>query len=204
MQNQALLSVFAFAALSFSASAADFTVSNTSSIQFNYTINGKTSPTLTLTRGVTYTFAVSSVSVHPFEIATFAGARYNNGVVNNNISSGTITFTVPQDAPNTLKYICSVHGFGGTINIINPAPPALPEVSIVSISVTTSNVTLTSIGTNGWITVPEFTSNLVNAVWTPVSIFNNTYANGTNTTSFDRLDPICGSNVFLRISNTSP
>jgi hypothetical protein len=201
MQNHSLLSAFALCVTAVTAGATDFTVSNTLT-QFSYTINNQTSPVLTLTRGVTYTFAVSASSSHPFEISTTAGARYNNGVQNNNISSGTITFTVPTDAPDTLRYICSVHFFGNTINIVNPAPPALTNVSILNISLTSSNVTMQSIGTNGWNAVPEFSSNLVNAVWTPVSVFNNIFANGTNTTSFDRLDPICGSNVFVRVRNT--
>ena len=37
-------------------------------------------------------------------------------------------------------------------------------------------------------------------VWSPVPSYTNTFANGTNTTVFERLDPICGPNVFLRIS----
>ena len=32
------------------------------------------------------------------------------GVTNNGAVSGTITFTVPTDAPNTLYYNCEFHG----------------------------------------------------------------------------------------------
>ena len=46
--------------------AADFTVTSPG---FFYAINGaQPNPTLTLVRGQTYTFAVNSSSVHPFEI----------------------------------------------------------------------------------------------------------------------------------------
>jgi hypothetical protein len=41
-------------------------------------------------------------------------------------------------------------------------------------------------------------------VWASVPGFTNTFANGTNVTTFDRLDPICGPNVFLRVSQQPP
>src|SRR5580765_7841793 len=81
--------------------AADFTVTSPG---FFYAINGnQPNPTLTLVRGRTYTFAVNSSSIHPFEILS-------TGVVNNNISQGIITYTVPTIASN-YSYICSIHGF---------------------------------------------------------------------------------------------
>jgi hypothetical protein len=96
--------------------AADFTVTATSA-EFSYTINGTGgSPTLNLVRGRTYTFEVNACSCHPFRIN---GAPAGS-VVNNNIFSGTITFTVPDTAAN-YTYVCSVHLFGGAIN--TSAPP---------------------------------------------------------------------------------
>src|SRR4030095_1360302 len=71
--------------------AADF---NVTSPGFFYDINGNQfNPTLTLVRGRTYTFAVNSSSIHPFEILS-------PGVVNNNISQGTTIYTVPNIGPN--------------------------------------------------------------------------------------------------------
>jgi len=59
---------------------------------------------------------------------------------------------------------------------------------------------MTSTGTNTtWLLIPEYNSNLLNATWASVPTYTNTFANGTNTTVFDRLDPICGPNVFLRL-----
>ncbi len=88
-----------------------------------YTINSSSNPTLTLKRGGTYTFNVSA-SGHPFWIKTAqvtgTNDAYNTGVTNNGTQSGTITFTVPNDAPSTLYYICQIHGtMTGTINIVN-------------------------------------------------------------------------------------
>jgi hypothetical protein len=65
-----------------------------------------------------------------------------------------------------------------------------------------SNVVLTSPGTNGWLAVPEFSSNLHVSNRAVVPNFVNSFIDGTSVTVFNRLDPICGSNVFLRVRNT--
>src|SRR5579872_641391 len=66
------------------AGAVDFTVQSPG---YYYSINGSAAnPTLTLVRGKTYTFQISASSIHPFYIES-------PGVQNNNISSGTITYT---------------------------------------------------------------------------------------------------------------
>ena len=45
---------------------------------------------------------------------------YTTGITNPGIGNGTITFTVPNDAPDTLYYRCSSHGgMGNTINILS-------------------------------------------------------------------------------------
>lgn len=87
-----------------------------------YTINSSSNPTLTLQRGGTYTFDVAA-SGHPFWIKTAqttgTGSAYSTGVTNNGTEIGTVTFTVPNDAPSTLYYICQVHGsMTGVINIV--------------------------------------------------------------------------------------
>src|SRR5215831_20659602 len=65
--------------------AADFTVT-TPGAAYAYTINGMSpNPVLTLTRGKTYTFTISTSSIHPFEITNAPPGS----VLNNNISSGT-------------------------------------------------------------------------------------------------------------------
>jgi hypothetical protein len=89
-----------------------------------YIINSASNPTLTLVRGSTYTFNVNA-SGHPFHIQTVNTAYssadvYTSGVTNSGASVGTITFTVPGGAPNTLYYVCQMHAtMRGTINIIN-------------------------------------------------------------------------------------
>src|SRR6266700_2468797 len=113
--------------------AADFAVTSPG---FFYAINGnQPNPTLTLVRGQAYTFAVNADSIHPFKILS-------SGVVNNNISQGTITYTVPTVASN-YNYICSIHFFGAQIITVAPTPPPPPIIRILSLAVS-NNVVLRS------------------------------------------------------------
>lgn len=90
----------------------------------SYKINGQTNPTLTVTRGVTYTFSVN-VSGHPFWLQTQSGAYnsniiYSSGVVGGGSTVGTITWRVPNDAPGTIFYVCKWHpSQNGQINVVN-------------------------------------------------------------------------------------
>lgn len=89
----------------------------------NSSLNNVPNANFTLERGKTYTFQVNAPG-HPFIIKSVQGTgtanAYNNGVTNNGISSGEITFTVPADAPITLFYNCEFHGaMTGTITIID-------------------------------------------------------------------------------------
>jgi hypothetical protein len=91
-----------------------------------YQINGRTNPTINLIKGFTYYFNVNAVG-HPFWIKTAqvtgTGSAYSTGVTNNGAQSGTITFTVPLDAPATLYYICQFHGsMVGQFSISDSAP----------------------------------------------------------------------------------
>lgn len=125
--------------------AADFTVM-TPGGQFAFNINGANSPSLTLVRGRTYTFAVATSSNHPFRVNSA-------GVVNNNVTSGTLTYTVPTTGAN-FTYDCTIHGasMSGTIRTV--APPAPPTVRILNISVGT-NILLRSTGTNNFTVIPS-------------------------------------------------
>ncbi len=103
----------------------DFAVSNLGTSA--YSINGSSNPTLTLFRGNTYVIQVNSPG-HPFWIKTAAttgtGNQYNDGLSTNGIQTGSITFTVPSDAPDTLYYICQFHSsMQGVINIEGIATP---------------------------------------------------------------------------------
>lgn len=183
------------------------TNSVTAGNSINYTINGLPDPPFTLQRGVTYVFLLSNLNgfpSHPFWIKSALGndsaTAYNTGVVNNGASSGSVTFNVPAGAPNQLFYQCGNHSsMNGVLSIVNPPSP--PTVKIVFINVA-DLITVKSTGTNGWSVIPEYKCDTATTNWTPVSPFTNNLANGTNTTTFDRLDAVCGSpGVFIRIRN---
>lgn len=173
----------------------------------NYTINGQADPPFTFQRGVTYVFLLSNVVFHPFWIKSALGfgsaTAFNTGVVNNGATSGSVTFTVPAAAPNQLFYQCGNHSsMSGVLTIVTPPSP--PTVKIVYINVA-DFITLKSTGTNGWSVIPEFRCGLDNPNWTAVANFTNHLVNGTNTTTFPRLEAICGStNVLIRVRNQQP
>jgi hypothetical protein len=104
--------------------AADFTV--TPICCATWTINGEANPALTLVRGKTYTFNVSATG-HPFFVKTAqvtgSGSTWDEGVTNNGLETGTLSFTVPSDAPATLFYQCGVHAaMTGTIHVVSLVP----------------------------------------------------------------------------------
>jgi hypothetical protein len=172
------------------AQAADFTVASPG---YYYTFNGTgNDPTITLVRGNTYTFQVNASSIHPFYIES-------PGVQNNNISRGTITYTVPLVASNYI-YFCSIHGFGGQILTVAPPPtlaPPPPKVRFLSFSLG-SNLVMRSTGTNTWSVIPQYSTNLAGTNWYALTVLTNTYVGGTNET-------ICGrppyDRAFLRIKS---
>jgi len=77
-------------------------------------------PTIYLTRGQQYKFT-NPIGAHPFQIQTVAGSAgvantYYDGVDGNGVTSGTLTFNVPFNAPAVLYYQCTAHAnMGGTI-----------------------------------------------------------------------------------------
>ena len=107
-------------------------------------------------------------------------------------------------ADNTISYLFSSRS--ASPSLLQPqllltaaAGAAPPPNRILAVRVGT-NVVMTSVGAGTtWLLIPEFTSNLVNGAWAPVPGFTNSFIDGTNTTVFNRLDPICGPNVFLRL-----
>jgi hypothetical protein len=186
---------------------AQITNNVTSGDTVNYTINSLPDPPFTFQRGVTYVFQLSSLPLHPFWIKTNltgnlsgGAARYTNGVVNNGATSGSVIFSVPANAPDTLFYECGNHSaMNGTLTIVTPQSP--PSVRIVFINVA-DFITLKSTGTNGWNAVPEYLCGLSDTSWTAVPAFTNSIVGGTNTITFQRLDALCGSsNVLLRVRN---
>ncbi|HYR41847.1 MAG TPA: hypothetical protein VER98_02405 [Terriglobia bacterium] len=162
-------------------------------------------PTINLTAGVTNILQMNTTpGFHPVIITTdpspFTLANEYGGASPQNITTGPVALITPASGfPPKLYYMCSVHWFFGEIDLTGVVGPMPDPNQILSIQVGT-NIVMTSSGTNTtWLLIPEFNSNVVGGVWAPVPNYTNTFANGTNVTVFDRLDPICGPNVFLRL-----
>jgi hypothetical protein len=179
----------------------EFDVNNLSSGQPPVDGNVDDSLNFTLNAGATYIFSMNTASIHPVDICTNANtsARYI-GASTQAVSLGTVTVSIPAtNYPTNLYYICNLHTFYGIITVAPPIPP--PNATIIQTSVTTNIVLTFSGGTNTIQLIPQFRSNLVFGAWQPVPVYTNTFfGNGTNTTSFNRLDAICGPAVYLRIS----
>jgi hypothetical protein len=104
----------------------------------SYVIDYENNPTLTLVRGNTYTFTLSLSGPFAFYIkteATLGNTDLYEGllsdgspaVTNNGAYTGTITFTVPQDAPDILYYANSTQlNLRGTFIIEDATPGTGP------------------------------------------------------------------------------
>ena len=101
-----------------------------------YKIDGVNNPPLDLFRGQSYTFNVTAIG-HPFYIKTArvtgSVSQYTSGVTGQGVTSGSLTFVVPMDAPSTLFYQCGVHSaMGGTLNITTQV--GVPEGGVPNVA----------------------------------------------------------------------
>jgi hypothetical protein len=100
----------------------NFRVTNNDTSSWN--IDFSPNPTLTLVRGNTYVFNLEQSFPWAFYIKTAPSFGttdiYSPGVFNNGAGGGLITFTVPQDAPDTLYYVNDIEfNLRGQINVID-------------------------------------------------------------------------------------
>lgn len=99
-------------------STADFVVTATPSQQWD--VNGAVNPGLTLTRGVPYSFDLSTVTdEHPFLINDQPGNPWGSVYLPATYGS-TVTFTPGASMPATIFYRCEVHysGMAGPISLV--------------------------------------------------------------------------------------
>ena len=82
----------------------------------------ETDPAIYVMRGQTYKFT-NGMGAHPFQIQSTqgtGGTAYNDGITNNAVSNGTLTWEVRMDAPSTLYYQCTSHAdMNGTIYVLD-------------------------------------------------------------------------------------
>jgi len=171
---------------------------------YNYSIDvgPAESPTLDLYAGVTNVLDIQCFPDHPVVITTTPDPNdWYSGAVPQDVNDEQIFLVTPATGfPSVLYYVCPLHYFYGEIHLHTYQPPLAPPPNLIlSIKVGT-NVVVTYTGTNTtWNVIPEYSSNLTHGSWAPVPQYTNSYSNGTNTTVFNRLDPICGPKVFLRV-----
>ena len=198
VRKQGSIGILVLALAGYSAVQAQTTNSVTGGNGIDYTINGQSDPSLTLQRGITYLFQLSNISGHPFYIKSMLGAgdtgRYDIGVTNNGMTSGTLIFAVANDAPSQLFYQCGIHSsMSGMLNIIDPPTP--PPFRVVDFSVA-DTITIRHTATNSFTFTPEFKTNLVTTNWVNLTVISNFLDGGTN-------EVICGkppgSSVFIRV-----
>ena len=108
------------------APAVTYTVTNDSSSYWQIAEITGDNPILRLYRGATYTLNITATG-HPFYFSTDSGANYTSGgyvgeytdgVTGSRTETGTLTFVVPEDAPDQLYYFCGNHqGMYGIVDI---------------------------------------------------------------------------------------
>ena len=95
----------------------------------------ETDPAIYVVRGQTYKFT-NSMGAHPFQIQSTqgtSGTAYNDGITNNAVSNGTLTWEVRMDAPSTLYYQCTSHAdMNGTIYVLDESGSGSGAVSSVN------------------------------------------------------------------------
>ena len=121
---------YAFNIAQNTADAVDYRVQNNGTTSWN--IDYEPNPTLTLVRGNTYTWNLIQTIPLAFYIKTAESYGTTNlwteGVTNNGATTGLVTFTVPQDAPDTLYYCNDVEfNLRGQLNIINATSGSGPK-----------------------------------------------------------------------------
>jgi hypothetical protein len=97
-------------------------------------------PVLYLIRGQQYKFT-NTMGAHPFRIQSTpngsTGTQYNDGITNNDVSNGTLTWNVQFNAPGLLYYQCTAHaGMGGKIYIIDAGVG--PDISVNTTGIITA------------------------------------------------------------------
>jgi hypothetical protein len=174
----------------------------------NYTFTGpgltgaENDPTLYLTRGQQYKIT-NNMGSHPFRIQSTpngsTGTQYNDGITNNDVSNGTLTWDVQFDAPNILYYQCTSHpNMGGPIYIVPRSEPAVgvrTEVSGTTGSVgaaATTNLDITGFKSYGLLKV-----GISSAAWVRL------YVDGASRTSDANrsylVDPTPGSGLIAEV-----
>ncbi len=106
-----------------------FIVTNSGSSAYLFSGQPGSNPTLTLTRGVTYTFSNTVSAAHPLQIRlSSGGANFGAGSGVTGAGTATMTFTPDFFVPAALVYQCGVHSaMLGNIFLVSPPVLVAPK-----------------------------------------------------------------------------
>lgn len=173
----------------------NYFVINNQNTSYRFTGLPSDNPTLNVSVGDTLVFNIIA-NGHPFWIktnpVTGTAQIYNNGITNNGIENGTLTFVIPQDAPSQLFYICQFHSnMFGIINI------AQNNNTTTTTSTTTSTTSSTTTSTTTTSSTTSTTTTTITTPTTPVPIVFPTSTTTTTTT----LAPVLEVNSYNLVNN---
>lgn len=143
-----------------------------------FVLDGSNNPSIEIFRGNKYIFDVSdsSVSGHPLAFKDGSGNSWTSGVTTSGTagtSGATVTFEVPSNAPNSMRYYCTVHGnaMGNTISVSDS------NISLVAASIDDIN-TVAANNTN--INTVATADTNISTVASSISTINSVASNETN------------------------
>ena len=151
-----------------------------------YFIDGVSKPALTLHKGWTYTFDLSSNTLgsHPLRFSS-GGSAYNTGVTvtgTQGTSGAKVQLVVPESQPTTFAYYCTNHsGMGNTITVVEDPIKAVADIasSVVTVGGIASNVTTVANNTSNINAAVSNQSN-INAAVSNASNINSAVSNASN------------------------
>ena len=127
----------------------EWTLGNNGTSHYTFTGPGLTGaeddPEIYLIRGQQYKFT-NNMNAHPFKIQSTpngsnpadSGTVYNDGITNNLVSNGTLTWNVQFDTPSILYYQCTSHtNMGGIIRILDAVTTDSSVTDVITISSST-------------------------------------------------------------------
>tara|TARA_B100000902_G_scaffold3692_1_gene4735 strand:+ start:11801 stop:14971 length:3171 start_codon:yes stop_codon:yes gene_type:complete len=169
-----------------------------------YFIDGVSKPALTLYKGWTYTFDLSSNTLgsHPLRFKS-GGSAYNTGVTvtgTQGQAGAKVQLVVPESQPTSFNYYCTNHsGMGNTITVKDDPIKTVSD-NVVKIIATADNSTNinTVAGNNSNVTAVAGNSTNINAAVSNASNINAVVSNATN------INAVAGNNTNITaVANNS-
>jgi hypothetical protein len=161
-------------------------------------------PTLTLVRGVTYTFNVSDSSNnnHPLRFKDSSGNSYSSGVTVSGTegqANATVVFTVPGDAPTSLRYYCTVHGesMGNTISVTGDA---FGNVANISLTATSTSERLRTVSATPAIAISAVGGGVFNQIGATASITLSI----ANSATIEAIEHVSAQVIFIVSATATP